>query len=275
MGSRKDFVAKYGPWALIAGGAQGIGEAYTRYAAAQGLNVIVLDLSDSALDRIASVVKDEYGVDCLPIKVDLADDGLLERVTAEVADREVGLLIYNAAIADVGPFYKQHTGLGYEKRRIAVNVTAPMVLTYHFAQSMLARGCGGVVLMSSGAGLQGAPYYAHYSATKAYSINLAEALWYEFAPYGVDVLAVVAGMTLSTASKGFEHIEDRSLFQTTDELVAEAMDALGQQGMLIAGEHNRQRHEMGRQVPRETMIRYMADHAVNHFMGGEPPKQNI
>jgi short-subunit dehydrogenase len=47
-----EFTAQYGPWALIAGGAQGIGEAYTRYAAAQGLNVVVIDISRDALDTL-------------------------------------------------------------------------------------------------------------------------------------------------------------------------------------------------------------------------------
>jgi short-subunit dehydrogenase len=46
------FTDKYGPWALIAGGAQGIGEAYSRYAAANGLNVAVLDLSAAALEAL-------------------------------------------------------------------------------------------------------------------------------------------------------------------------------------------------------------------------------
>ena len=96
-------------------------------------------------------------------------------------------------------------------------------MPYLFAVGGLSRRRGGIILMSSGAGLQGAPYYSHYAATRAYNIVLAESLWAEFKPHDVDVLACVAGMTLSTAAKGYQHL-DTSEFQTTDELVLHACD---------------------------------------------------
>jgi len=269
-----DFIKKYGPWALVAGGAQGIGEAYSRYAAAHGLNVVVLDVNQSALDKIAGDLTKEHGVECLPVKVDLSAADMLEQVVHAVGEREVGLMIYNAGIADVGPFFKPNTGLEFEKKRIAVNVTGPLVLTYHFAKPMLARKAGGIVLMSSGAGLKGAPYYAAYSATKAYDIALGQALWGEFKPYNVDVLAVAAGMTLSTASEGFKHL-DTSKFQTPQQLVDEAMDALGKMPMIVSEESHRANHEKMKQVPDEMIIGYLADHAITNFLGGTPPKQAI
>jgi short-subunit dehydrogenase len=148
------------------------------------------------------------------------------------------------------------------------------VLVYHFAKPMLARRAGGIILMSSGAGLQGAPYYSHYSATKAYDIALAEALWGEFRPYDVDVLACVAGMTLSTAAKGYQHL-DTSTFQTTTELVDEAMSALGKQCTLIAGEFNRVNRERTRGMAKEDLIEIMSRHAIDNFLGGKVPPQNI
>ncbi len=198
---------------------------------------------------------------------------MLDQVMAAVGDREVGLLVYNAAISDVGPFYKPNTGLAFEKARIAVNVSGPMLLTYHFARPMLARRAGGIVLMSSGTGLQGAPYYSAYSASKAYSIILGEALWYEFAPYDVDVLAVAAGLTLSTSAEGFQHIDPEKL-QTTEEVVEEAMRTLGQRPLLIPGEYNRENREKLSQLPLEQAIAAIAEHAVANFLGG-PPEQAI
>ena len=269
-----EFSTKYGPWALIAGGAQGIGEAYSRYAAGQGLNVIVLDVDTSALARIETALSSEFGVECLPVEVDLSAPSMLNSVISAVAEREVGLLIYNAGLADVGPFFKADTGLDFELQRIAVNVTGPLVLTHHFAAPMLARKRGGIILMSSGAGLKGAPYYAHYSATKAYDIALGEALWAEFKPYQVDVLAVAAGMTLSTAAKGYQHL-DTSEFQTPEDLVAEAMGAMGKQPLLVAGRQHRAGHAKMKALPDEQLIGYLAKHAIDNFMDGKPPKQAI
>jgi len=269
-----EFTEKYGPWALVAGGAQGIGEAYSHYAAAHGLNVAVLDRDQAALNKMAGDLTKKHGVECLPVKVDLSAADMLEQVVAAVGNREVGLLIYNAGIADVGPFFKTNTGLDFEKMKIAVNVMGPLVLTYHFAQPMLKRKAGGIVLMSSGAGLKGAPYYAHYSATKAYDIALGQALWGEFKPYNVDVLAVAAGMTLSTASEAYKHL-DTTHFQTPAQLVDEAMEALGKMPMIVSEANHRANHEKMKQLPDEVVIGYLANHAITNFLGGKPPEQAV
>ncbi len=268
------FNEKYGPWALVAGGALGIGEEFSRYVAGKGVNVIVLDREQAALDEIGAKLPEEFGIECLPVQVDLSADDMLDQVIRAVGDREVGLVVYNAAISDVGPFYKPSGGLDFEKARIAVNVSGPMSLTYHFAKPMLARRAGGIVLMSSGTGLQGGPYYSAYSATKAYSIVLSEALWYEFKPYNVGVLAVAAGLTLSTAAVAMQHIDAEKL-QTTEEVVDEAMNALGKQPLLIPGEYNRENQETLSQLPLEQAIAAIGDHAISNFLGGTPPEQAL
>ena len=83
-----EFSERYGPWALIAGGAQGIGEAYSRHVAAQGLNVVVLDISPDALKEFVPTLEREYGVECLGVEIDLARQDLLAAVTQAVGDRD-------------------------------------------------------------------------------------------------------------------------------------------------------------------------------------------
>lgn len=268
------FKQKYGPWALVAGGAQGIGETFARYAASRGVNVIVVDIDQDALDEIAVALPQEFGVDCLPVSVNLSADDMLEKVVEATGEREVGLLVYNAAISSVGPFFNKDFGLEFEKARIAVNVTGPLLLTYHFAKPMLARRAGGIILMSSGAGLKGAPYYSAYSATKSYEIALGQALWYEFKPYDVDVLAVAAGMTLSTAAPAFQHL-DSTGFQTTEECVDEAMKALGKQPLIISGAKNRDDRKTWANLPDEEVIEIVAQHAIQNFLGGKAPQQAV
>ena len=60
---------------------------------------------------------------------------------------------------------------------------------------MVARGKGGIIFIGSGAGEIGTADVAVYSATKAYLKTLAEALWFELRPSGVDVLYLVLGVT--------------------------------------------------------------------------------
>jgi uncharacterized protein len=66
---------------------------------------------------------------------------------------------------------------------------------HHFGGRMVARGRGGVVLVTSGAAWAGARYIATYGATKAFDLVLAEGLWAEWHDRGVDVLTIVLGAT--------------------------------------------------------------------------------
>ena len=271
------FKEKYGPWALVAGGAEGIGRAYAAYIASQGVDLIILDRNRELLAACCRELESEFGVTCQPLPADLAARDILDTVRTAVAERDLGLLVYNAAQADVGPFYKPETGLDYELDKAQVNMLSPLSLVYHFAAPMLARERGGIVLMTSGSGLQGSPYYAHYAATKAYSLILAESLWYEFKPYHVDVLACVAGMTLSPAvAAAVERGEGQhSVYQTPDEVVEEAMAVLGKEPSHICGVHNRDNQATLQGLPRAQAISAIARHAIDNFLDGKAPAQAI
>lgn len=277
MEQLREFRKKYGPWALVAGGAQGIGLAFAEYAAREGLNVILVDVNAGMLGKSTQRLASRHGVETLGVPLDLAVGDRLEKLIEAVGDREVGLLVYNAALADVGPFYKAGSGLEHELRKIAVNVCGPLTLLYHLARPMLRRRGGGIVLMSSGTGLAGSPYYAHYGATKAYNINLAEALFHEFKPYDVAVMACIAGMTRSSSAQEFlERGEGTGLqYQSCEDLVEEAMQALGGQGSLICNEANRRSFAAMASMPREKVPALLAAHAVGNFLGGKVPDQSV
>ena len=271
------FKEKYGPWALIAGGAEGIGRAYASYIAEQGLDLLIVDRDRESLQQCCRSLEAEYGVTCVAVHADLADRSVLEVITEAVAGREVGLLVYNAALADVGPFYKPDSGLDYELDKAQVNMLSPLSLLYHFARPMLARERGGIVLMSSGSGLQGSPYYSHYAATKAYSTILAPPRWSEFQPSHVDGLACIAGMTLSPGvAAAVERGEGQhSVYQTPAEVVNEAMAALGKEPSHICGMHNRDNQALLHSLPREQAVSAIAKHAIGNFLEGKAPAQAI
>lgn len=271
------FKEKYGPWALVAGGADGIGRAYAECIAARGVDLLVLDRNHELLQRCCRELEAEFGITCVAVNADLADRNILQSVTTAVAGREVGLLVYNAALADVGPFYKADSGLDYELDKAQINMLSPLSLIYHFARPMLERKRGGIVLMSSGSGLQGSPYYSHYAATKAYNIILAESLWYEFKPYHVDVLACIAGMTLSPAvAAAVERGEGQhSIYQTPEEVASEALAALGKAPSHICGVHNRDNQALLHSLPREQAVSAIAKHAIDNFLDGKVPGQQL
>jgi short-subunit dehydrogenase len=189
----KKFKKRYGPWALIAGASQGIGEAFAREIAKEGINVILVARRKYLLDKISEEIEEIHKVKAMPFQADLTNPNILSLLDEKIANKEISLLVYNAALSPRGPFL--NTSLQTHEQTIKLNCLGPMKLTHHFGQKMKKRGKGGIILMSSMAGFQGSPFVAHYSATKAYNRVLAEALWEELGQYGVNVMACVAGAT--------------------------------------------------------------------------------
>lgn len=268
-----EFKQKYGPWALIAGGSEGIGGAYADEIAKNGINVVLIARRSELLNSKAKVLTETYGVVVKTIRMDLAETNMLQEITARTHDLEIGLLVYNAASASVGSFFD--STLQDEEMRLNVNCRGPLNLVYWFGKKMIERKRGGIILMSSQSGLRGGPFYSHYAATKAYNIVLAESLWYEFRPYNVDVLACIAGLTSSpelmkTVDQGKAKGE---YFMTPEEVAREAMKALGKQPSIISGEKNRSIQEYMSSVPRQQAIELVAKHAIKNFLDGNVPDQ--
>ncbi len=271
----KDFKRKYGPWALIAGGSEGIGGAYADLAASNGLNVIILALDQESLDKKASELKDKFGVEVVTIEINLADPGLLEIVLEKTKGLEVGFLVYNAALADVGSHFQRN--LEFELKRIDINCKGPFVLSYHFGRQMALRKRGGMIFMASGTGLLGSPYYTHYAATKAYDIVLAEGLWYELKPYNVDVIACIASLTsspaLQEAMEGENKVSKGEFVQTPQEVAEEAVENLGKKPSIITGAPNRRKMFLvSRILPRKIGVAQIGKHALENFLDGEVPQ---
>src|ERR1700704_1085511 len=90
------FAERYGPRALVAGGAIGMGAEYCRQIAAMGLDLVVLDRDESALDATAAELRSAPdAVDGVTAVVDLGrpPDELLDTVRRAVGDLEIGLLV--------------------------------------------------------------------------------------------------------------------------------------------------------------------------------------
>jgi short-subunit dehydrogenase len=254
------FAARYGPRALVAGGAVGMGAEYCRQIAATGIDLVILDRDESGLDAIASELRSAPGaVDVVTAVVDLGQphEPLLASVRAAVGDLEIGLLVANAAWSPVGPFLD--SDLGALLAAIDINCRAPVVLAHEIGGRMAARGRGGIVVMSSLAAETGAAQVALYSATKAFDLVLAEGLWYELRDRGVDVVAIRPG---STRTPGWQSSQPASgdlkgVMEPAD-VVRDALAALGTTPSISAGPANRAAEAMFRGMARRDVIELMS-----------------
>lgn len=188
------FADRYGPWALVAGASEGVGAAYARAMAERGLNVVLLARRQSVLDEVATSIRADTGVESRAVAIDLTGHDAMAQIVDATAGLAIGMVMFCAgADPNYEPFLANpvETALAMVHR----NCIVPMQICHHFAPPMVARGKGGIVLVSSGAGLVGARNMVAYGATKAFDMVMAEALWAELHDKGVDVLALVLGVT--------------------------------------------------------------------------------
>jgi short-subunit dehydrogenase len=172
---------------VVAGASQGLGAAFATELAGHGINLILVARRPEPLAALA----DALPVETVAVPADLASPDGVSTVVAAAAEREVGLVVANAAYSPIGRFVTQDPA--QTLRALDLNCRAPLLLAHHFLPAMAARGRGGFVVMSSLAGQQGAPPISVYAATKAFGATLAEGLWAELRDTGVDVVTCLAG----------------------------------------------------------------------------------
>src|SRR5262245_44545580 len=98
-----DFTHRYGPWALVAGAAVGLGAEWARQLAANGLDVVLIDRDPTPLERTAQAIGSATGRRTRTLVLDLARPDVGDAVAAAVSDLTVGLVVYNAAVGTVSP----------------------------------------------------------------------------------------------------------------------------------------------------------------------------
>lgn len=189
-----DFTQNYGPWALVLGASEGVGSAFVEALAEKHLNVVLVSRRQATLDEVAASVRDRFGVQTRTIAMDLSLPDAMQTLVSQVNELDIGFLV-NCAGGDpeYAPFLERD--LAGDEALLFRNCTLLMRVCHHFGAQMVARGRGGIVNMSSGAAVAGAPGLATYAGTKAFDLLFSEALWGELKPKGVDVICVMLADT--------------------------------------------------------------------------------
>jgi len=234
------FVERYGRWAVVAGASEGIGASFSKKLAARGMDLVLVARRPAPLEELAAELREKHRVEVKVHPLDLGSPDAVARLRTATEDLDVGLIIYNAAYSPIGAF----VDIDVEEHLKAAdtNVYGPLRLSHYFGRRFVERGKGGIILMSSMSGLQGTAMVANYAATKAYDMVLAEGLWYELRRHGVDVLACIAGATLTPNYESATlRIPTSGLAQPMkpDDVTEQALRDLGQRPRGISGWRNR------------------------------------
>ena len=222
---------QYGPWAVVTGASDGIGNALADQIAAAGINVALVARTEPRLGALAAELTAAHGIETMVLAADLADPDAVAHVETVTNGLDVGLVVLAAGFGTTGTFLE--TSLPDEMALIAVNIAAVTRLSHTFAGRLAARGRGGIILFGSIVGWQGVPGQANYAASKAYVQSLAEGLHDELERHGVDVLAVAPGPVAS----GFGARAGLTMTgATTSAVVATAtLKALGRRRTVVPG----------------------------------------
>ncbi|HME05063.1 MAG TPA: SDR family NAD(P)-dependent oxidoreductase [Solirubrobacteraceae bacterium] len=183
------------PVAYVTGGSRGIGRAIALGLAGDGYDVAVgYAVQAEAADGVAEEVRGA-GRRAITVAGDLARAEVARQLVAQV-ERELGpvdVLIANAGIVSP-PTGVLDIRIEDWEEMLAVNLTAPFLLTQSAFAGMCERGFGRIVFISSVAAYTGGLVGAHYAASKAGLHGLAHSLARQGAPAGVTVNVVAPAL---------------------------------------------------------------------------------
>jgi 3-oxoacyl-[acyl-carrier protein] reductase len=183
-----DFTGRH---AIVTGGAKGIGYATAARLLASGAQVTLWDIDEPRLTQAAEALGaagGAKGAEVHSIAVDVADAGAVASAMEATLDTDpvIDIMVANAGISGI---IKNAWDYSLEEwnHLIRQDLTSVFLSCRAVVPQMVARGYGRIVVVSSIAGLEGAPTNAAYAAAKAGAIGYTKALGKELAKTGVIV----------------------------------------------------------------------------------------
>ena len=197
---------------VVTGASRGIGREVATALAAEGMSLLLLARTGSAVRELAESLAASYGVRAFPAAVDVADPAAVDRVVAH-AEQYLGpvdLLVNNAArIESIElPFWEADVAEMWSV--VETNLRGPMLLTRALLPSMVARGHGRVVNVASLARAASATgTYTGYAVSKRALSHLTASLAGPLTGTGVVVLDVLPGLVRTSLTEGMPVWRDR------------------------------------------------------------------
>ncbi len=174
-----------GRFAVVTGGASGIGLVTAARLTADGFGVAVLDLTGRPEPAGG-----------LAIRADVADPGDVERAFTQVVDAfgRIDVLVNNAGITGSRAATVCHeTPVEELDRVLAVNVRGPFLCTRAALPTMLRQGSGHIITVASIAGLVAFPGRCAYTTSKGAAVMFTKSLAVDYAKAGIRANAVCPG----------------------------------------------------------------------------------
>jgi short-subunit dehydrogenase len=189
--------------ALVTGASRGLGKVFAQALAARKHDLFLVARSTDKLTDVATDLRERYATNVETAAIDLSAPNAAQKVFNELTNRNlsIDLLVNNAGFGLEGEFYK--LDLSAQVEMINLHNTAVVELTHLLLPAMITARNGGIINISSMAGMQAVPYAALYSATKSFLTTFSLALEREVGKHNIAVVTVCPGR-LKAAPKGDE-----------------------------------------------------------------------
>jgi len=183
---------RQGRVAVVSGAAEGIGQAFARRLAKDGVDVVLVDRK-AAEETVHEV--QALGRRALHVRCDVSAEGEVAALGAEVDDRfgRCDILVNSAGIYPVQSF--DDITFADWRRVLSVNLDSMFLMTKTFAPGMRARGWGRIINIASDTVSLAIPGFVHYIASKAGVIGFTRAIATELGPFGITANVIAPGLT--------------------------------------------------------------------------------
>ena len=217
-------------YALVTGASSGMGLSLSRQLAAKGYGIILVSNRSEENRVAAEQIQSEMGVKTFEMNVDLTSTTAAQDIYEQVKawNLEVEVLVSNAGMLVFSTL--NHTPIQRIDQIMALHCTTPIKLIRLFAQDMIERQKGYILITSSSSAWMKYPTISLYGGTKALLKNFSRAIWYEYRRYGIGVTTLYPG----AVDTPFYQLDDRKrkffrrigLMMSPDKVASSALRAL-------------------------------------------------
>lgn len=175
--------------AIVTGGASGIGKAMCKALAAEGANVVVVDLDGQKGKEAAK----EVGGKSTSLQADVTSSASMNKMAEEI-DRQFGridILVNNVGVRITKSFL-DHTDADWNTM-IQTNLTGPFLCSRAVVPFMKRAGKGRIINTASIASFVGRPNRVAYVSAKAGLLGMTRAMAIDLGPMGITCNAIAPG----------------------------------------------------------------------------------